>query len=137
MNTINSLVIEGNMVKDPVAKETTRGKTVCTFTIAANRSIKTASGELSKEVSYFDVETWTSLAESCMKEGCKGRGVRVIGRLKQNRWENAEGKHFSKILIVAEHVEFKPQFNKSADEVAKEEFSNAELETEQEEEVAF
>lgn len=127
MNTINSLVIEGNMVKDPVVKETTRGKKVCNFSIAANRSIKTASGEVSKEVSFFDVETWGPLAETCMAEGAKGRGVRVIGRLKQNRWENAEGKHFSKIIIVAEHIEFKPQYSKT-----EENFVGAEDEIEEE-----
>ncbi|MCR4790062.1 MAG: single-stranded DNA-binding protein [Treponemataceae bacterium] len=108
MNTINSLVIEGNMVKEPLAKETVRGNKVCNFSIAANRSVKTANGEYGKEVSFFDVETWGAVAEACMKEGSKGRGVRVIGRLKQNRWDGNDGKHYSRISIVAEHVEFRP-----------------------------
>ncbi|MCR5699371.1 MAG: single-stranded DNA-binding protein [Treponemataceae bacterium] len=108
MNTINSLVIEGNMVKDPVGKETSKGKKVCNFSIAANRSIKNANGEYGKEVSFFDVETWGMMADVCMQEGSKGRGVRVVGRLKQNRWDGADGKHFSKVSIVAEHIEFKP-----------------------------
>ncbi|MDD7417030.1 MAG: single-stranded DNA-binding protein [Treponemataceae bacterium] len=108
MNTINSLVIEGNMVKDPIGKETSKGKKVCNFAIASNRSIKNANGEYGKEVSFFDVETWGMMAETCMQEGCKGRGVRVVGRLKQNRWDGADGKHFSKVSIVAEHIEFKP-----------------------------
>jgi single-strand DNA-binding protein len=42
----------------------------------------------------------------------KGRGVRVVGRLKQDRWTGPEGQARSKILIVAEHVEFKPQLKK-------------------------
>jgi single-strand DNA-binding protein len=36
--------------------------------------------------------------------------VRVVGRLKQDRWEDQEGKTRAKVHIVAEHVEFKPKF---------------------------
>jgi single-strand DNA-binding protein len=45
----------------------------------------------------------------------KGRGVRVVGRLKQDRWTNPEGQGRSKIQIVAEHMEFKPQKGKDGD----------------------
>jgi single-strand DNA-binding protein len=39
--------------------------------------------------------------------------VRVVGRLKQDRWQDDEGNGRTKIKIVGEHVEFKPQFKKS------------------------
>jgi single-strand DNA-binding protein len=32
-----------------------------------------------------------------------------VGRLKQDRWTSPEGQGRSKVSIVAEHVEFKPQ----------------------------
>jgi single-strand DNA-binding protein len=32
-----------------------------------------------------------------------------VGRLKQDRWTSPEGQTLSKVSIVAEHVEFKPQ----------------------------
>jgi single-strand DNA-binding protein len=35
----------------------------------------------------------------------------VVGRLKQNRWQDADGKNRSKVCIIAEHVEFKPKFS--------------------------
>jgi single-strand DNA-binding protein len=44
--------------------------------------------------------------------GHKGRGVRVVGRLKQDRWNDANGKQRSKVTIVAEHVEFRPEFKR-------------------------
>jgi len=47
--------------------------------------------------------------------GYKGRPVRVVGRLKQSRWINAEGKSCSRILIVAEHIDYCPDFNKQDD----------------------
>jgi len=41
--------------------------------------------------------------------------VRVVGRLKQDRWMSPEGQARSKVQIVAEHVEFKPQQKKDGD----------------------
>jgi single-strand DNA-binding protein len=60
------------------------------------------------------VETWARLAENCYNLGHKGRGVRVVGRLKQDRWNSTDGKTHSKISIVAEHVEFRPEFKKES-----------------------
>jgi single-strand DNA-binding protein len=44
--------------------------------------------------------------------GHKGRGVKVVGRLKQDRWNGPDGKQRSKVTIVAEHVEFRPEFKR-------------------------
>jgi single-strand DNA-binding protein len=81
--------------------------------LASNRYYKQDTG-FEKEVSFFDIETWSKLAEACYSKGKKGRGVRVVGRLKQNRWSDPEGKSHSRITIVAEHVEFRPEFKKDA-----------------------
>jgi single-strand DNA-binding protein len=111
MNNLNSILIEGNMVRDPLFRSTPKGTPVCTFSLASNRFFKQDSG-LEKEVSFFEVETWAKLAENCYNLGRKGRGVRVVGRLKQDRWNGADGKQRSRITIVAEHVEFRPEFKR-------------------------
>lgn len=115
MNSLNSILIEGNIVRDPQVKETTKGTPVCTFSVASNRFFKQEGG-LEKEVSFFDVETWSRLAENCGNQCKKGRGVRVVGRLKQDRWTGTDGKAHSRVIIVAEHVEFRPEFNRADDE---------------------
>ena len=111
MNNLNSILIEGNMVREPLLRTTPKGTPVCTFSLASNRFFKQDSG-MEKEVSFFDVETWAKLAEACNNLGKKGRGVRVVGRLKQDRWTGNDGKARSRISIVAEHVEFRPEFKK-------------------------
>ena len=108
MNQLNSIILEGNLVRDPEGKLTPRGTSLCEFAIATNRYYK-QDGLRQSEVSYFDVEVWSKVAESCEKHLNKGRGVRVVGRLKQDRWTDDEGKTRSKIKVVGEHVEFKPQ----------------------------
>ncbi len=63
-----------------------------------------------QEVSFFAVETWGRVAKSCADYLSKGRGVRVVGRLKQERWTGQDEKNHERAVLVAEHVEFKPQF---------------------------
>ena len=109
MNNLNSILLEGNLVRDPELNYTTKGTPVCTFSVASNRYFK-QDDEMQQEVSYFDITTWSKLAEVCKEYLTKGRGVRVVGRLKQDRWPNEEGKTRSKVHIIAEHVEFKPKF---------------------------
>jgi len=116
MNNLNSILIEGNMVREPLFRNTPKGTPVCTFSLASNRFFKQDSG-LEKEVSFFEVETWAKLAEACNNLGKKGRGVRVVGRLKQDRWTGNDGKPRSRISIVAEHVEFRPEVKKDTEQV--------------------
>ena len=113
MNALNSILIEGNVVRDPVVKETPRGSTVCNFSIASNRFYR-QDDETEKETSFFDIESWGKLADACGSNCGKGRGVRVVGRLKQDRWTGTDGKNYSKIKVVAEHVEYKPRFKEIA-----------------------
>ena len=114
MNSLNSILMEGNLTKDPEIKETAKGTKVCTFTVASNRYYK-KDDEQQQEVSFFPVEVWAGLAESCNQYLQKGRGVRVVGRIKQDRWKDQDEKSREKFKIVAEHVEFKPLFTKNKD----------------------
>ncbi|HWP68508.1 MAG TPA: single-stranded DNA-binding protein [Rectinemataceae bacterium] len=108
MNSLNSILVEGNVVRDPSTKTLPSGNQVCDFTLATNRFYKSGEENLEKEVSYFDIEAWSRLGTACAQNLKKGRGVRVVGRLKQDRWTDPEGKQRTKVKIVAEHVEFKP-----------------------------
>jgi len=115
MNNLNSVLIEGNLVRDPEYRTTTKGTGVCKFTVASNRYYKQEEG-FEKEVSFFDVEAWGKIGESVNTQGRKGRGVRVVGRLKQERWQNREGNPMSKVVIVADHVEYRSEPKKGSAE---------------------
>ena len=137
MNQLNSIILEGNVVKKAELSEPTSGFMVCRFPLAVNRKTKTPNGELHEEVSFFDVETYGQMAEKCSKYCDKGKGVRVVGRLKQSRWEDNNVKH-SKVFVVAEHVEYK--FSKSKteeDQKPVEEQEPEEAKAEEEQEAVF
>ena len=116
MNSLNQIILEGNVVRQPEMRGTANGFTVCSFPIAVGRKFKTQDGQFQDEVSYFDIDAFGQLAENCSKWAPKGRGVRVVGRLKQNRWKDEEGKSHSRIKVIAEHVEFKPYNKKGPDD---------------------
>ncbi len=116
MNQLNSIILEGNVARKAEFSEPKTGFQVCKFPLAVNRKTKTPEGETKEEVSYFDVETYGEMAESCYKWCDRGQGVRVVGRLKQSRWEENNVKK-SKVYVVAEHVEYK--FSKPKDDASK------------------
>lgn len=135
MNNLNSILLEGNLVRDPDSRSTPSGNAVCGFTLASDRTYKNAQDVYEKEVSYFDVEAWSKLGSACAQYLTKGRGVRVVGRLKQDRWTDTDGKPRARVKIVAEHVEFKPQ--KQGDNPAEPAALLAESERERETETVF
>ena len=107
MNNLNSIILEGNLTADPELNYTPKGTPVGSFRIASNRYFK-VDGERREEVAFLDIEVWSRLAETCSEYLHKGRGVRVVGRLKQDRWVDPDGNRQSRVKIVGEHVEFRP-----------------------------
>ncbi len=115
MNNLNSVLLEGNLVRDPEKVFVgENGSIMARFSLAVNRYFKNAKAETVEEVMFIAIQVWGGLAESCLKYLQKGRGVRVVGRLRQERWTDKEGGNKERILVVAEHVEFKPDPNNAS-----------------------
>ena len=113
MNNLNSVLLEGNLCREPELRYTpsdgtSPGTPTCTLVVSSVRTCK-LEGERHEEVSFVEAATWGKLATVCAEHLSKGRGVRVVGRIKQERWDDADGNARSKIVIVAEHVEFQPR----------------------------
>ena len=106
MNQLNSLILEGNVCREAEVKQTLNGFSLATFSIAVNRYHKKSDGTFEQETSYFDIEAWGDIAKIVQKKSSKGSGVRIVGRLKQNRWTDQSGKTQSKISVIAEHIDF-------------------------------
>lgn len=103
MNNFAAATIEGFVTQDPQLKKTKTGKSVCTFSIAVNHYSKT---EDPPRVSFIEVETWERIAEMCSNNVKKGKRLMIIGNLRQDRWENEEGKARSRIKIVGNEIRF-------------------------------
>ena len=116
MNPLNSVLIEGCLVGDPVGEAFEHDVTVARFTVA---NVRWVAQEMEKksDVSYFDIECLNRTAALVLNNLKKGIGVRVVGRLKQYLWKGIDGQTQQKVKIVAETVEFKIQFNRFPSEL--------------------
>jgi len=111
MNSLNVLLLEGNLCRDSEFRTTVNGFSLCRFSIACSRYIPNkAKNGYSEEVSFFDIVAWGKMAEYC-SDLQKGRKVRIEGRLKQDRWLDSEGKTRTHVVVVANSVSAAPEKN--------------------------
>jgi len=105
MYNINSILIDGVIKEEPLYRETQEGTPVSMFTIMLKQSSK--NEDITEEkVSFFDVEAWGKLGIVVRDKGHRDQRVRVVGRLKEDRWTTSDGKLHSKVSILAEHIVF-------------------------------
>lgn len=103
MNMINSLILEGVVSGEPHLNETST-TSVLNFTIENTCYYKNKAGEDVTETSQFKVVAFNSMCKRPLKDGM---GVRLVGRLKQNKWTDSEGVTHSEVQVVAEHIEIR------------------------------
>lgn len=108
MSKLNQIILEGTCAKDAVMKDISNGNQIAVVRVATERYYRNAKGESVKEVSYFDVEGWGSYSSLCERKCKEGNEIRVVGRLKQERWKDGDGKNCSRVYIIAEHIDFPP-----------------------------
>jgi single-strand DNA-binding protein len=77
----HTLIIVGNLGKDPEMRYTPSGQAVTNFNVATNRQYTDSHGEQVKETVWFRVSAWGKSAESCNQFLRKGSKVLIEGRL--------------------------------------------------------
>jgi len=95
----------GNLTRDPELRSTPSGQSVCSFSLALNRSYKGADGNWQEATDYVDVVAWGPLGERVAQYLTKGRPALVSGRLQSSSWEK-DGQKRTKVEVVASDVTF-------------------------------
>lgn len=103
--SLNQVTLMGNLTRDPELRQTPSGQSVCSFSLALNRSYKDQSGEWQEATDYIDVVAWGPLGERVSQYLSKGRRCLVQGRLQSRSWEQ-EGQKRSKVEVLASDVTF-------------------------------
>ena len=106
MRGFSKAIITGNLTRDPELRNTPSGASVCSFSVAVNRTYRGADGENKEEVSFIDCSAWGKLAEVINQYAKKGTGVLVSGRLSQRSFEDKTGAKRSRTEIVVEDFNF-------------------------------
>ena len=79
--SFHTIIIVGNLGKEPEMRYASSGQAVANFSVAANRQYTDANGQAVKEVIWFRISAWGKTAENCNQFLHTGSKVLVEGRL--------------------------------------------------------
>ncbi len=77
----HTIIIVGNVGKDPEMRYTPSGQAVTSYSVATSRQYKNSAGAMVKETIWFRVSSWGKRAEIDSQYIKKGMKVLVEGRL--------------------------------------------------------
>ncbi len=107
-----TIILIGNLGKDPEMRFTPSGQPVPTLSVATNRRYNNTNGQPVKETTWFRITVWGKQAEACNQHLHKGSRVLVEGRLTPDPetggphiWEN-NGKYGASFEVTASAVRF-------------------------------
>jgi len=108
-----TIIIIGNLGRDPEMRYIPSGQAVTSFSVATNRSYTNSSGQPVKETTWFRVSAWGKQAETCNNFLRKGSKVLVEGRLTPDPatggpriWNKQDGSPATSYEITATTVRF-------------------------------
>ncbi len=111
----HTIVIVGNLGRDPEMRYTPSGTPVTTMNVATNHAYKDQNGQQVKETTWFRVSVFGKMAESCAQYLAKGRMVLVEGRLRPDPqtggprlWDRSDGTKGASFDVLATSVKFMP-----------------------------
>lgn len=111
MASLNRVQLIGRLGKDPESRNTPKGTSYTTFSLAVGRKWKNKNGELNEDTDWFNIVAWGKLGEICQKYLTKGKLVYLEGRLRTRKYEH-EGttRYFTTVVLSAvQMLEPKPK----------------------------
>ena len=106
---------EGRLVADPELVPVNQ-TTVCRFTLAINETRK-VNGERIQNTHYFDCEAWDSGGKAIADYAGKGDLLVVVGKLRQQRWEDkVTGQKRSKVIVRVDEFSIHAKHDRTEDE---------------------
>ena len=87
-NSINKVILVGNLGQDPEGRFTPQGTAVTNLSVATNESWKDQSGDIQEKTEWHRVVMYGKMAETANEYMNKGQMVYVEGRLQTREWED-------------------------------------------------
>ena len=109
----HTIIIAGNVGRDPNMKYAPSGQAVTDFSVATNRQYTGKSGETVKETTWFNITAWGKTGEVCNQYLKKGAKVLIEGTLKPDPttggprvWQGQDGANKASYEVTAQTVRF-------------------------------
>ena len=106
MASFNTVILMGNLTRDPELKQAPSGSKVADLGLAVSETWRDKNGQPKEVTCFVDVVVWDKLAELCQQYLAKGRPVLVEGRLQMDEWKNQQGETRRKLRVRADTVKF-------------------------------
>ena len=111
---MNCVQVIGRITADPEVKVSQSGNSILIFSLAVQRDYKNRSGEY--DTDFFRCVAYQSSADYLGKYAKKGDMLAVSGALRQNTYENRDGKKVSSVEISVSSVQILNRKKSSAPE---------------------
>ncbi len=105
MPSLNRVQLIGYLGRDAEARFTAKGTKYSTFSLAVNRTWKSAEGEKHEATDWFFVNAWSKLGDFAAQYLKKGRLVLIEGRLQTDRWDDAKGETHYRTTVIARSIQ--------------------------------
>lgn len=104
MANVNTVILAGNLTRDPELRYTPSGTPVARLGLAVNNRVKKGD-EWVDDPCFVDITVFGRMAESIAERAAKGVPVLAKGRLQYRTWEGQDGQRHSKHEVVADTVQ--------------------------------
>ena len=103
--SLNIIVLQGRLVRDPEMRTTQSGVAVASFTLAVDRDFGGRDGG-EKQTDFIDCTAWRHTAEFVSKYFSKGRMAVVSGRLQIDNYTDNDGNKRRSAKVIADNIYF-------------------------------
>ena len=114
---MNSVILTGNIAREPDYRSTNNGTPVCSFTIAVTRPFKDSSG--TRPSDFINCVAWRNTAEFVHNYFFKGTPICIRGNLQTRNFEDSKGIKRYVTEVNVEQAEFNGR--KMRDDVSEDE----------------
>ena len=111
--SFHTIIIVGNLGRDPEMRYAPNGNAVTTLNVASNRTYTDSSGQRIKETTWFRVSVWGKQAENVNTYLQKGSSVLIEGELRPDKetgnpriFTRADGTSGTSYEVTARTVRF-------------------------------
>ena len=101
---LNCVTLMGRLTADPEVRTTTTGKSVCTFSIAVDRSFARAGEQ--RQTDFITIVAWENQANFISRYFSKGSMIAIQGSIQTRAYEDKSGNKRTAFEVIAREVSF-------------------------------
>ncbi len=101
---LNCVTLMGRLTADPELRTTTTGRSVCSFSIAVERSYAKAGEQ--RQADFINIVAWENTANFISRYFGKGSMIAIQGQIQTRGYEDKNGNKRTAFEVIAREVSF-------------------------------